>query len=87
MKIDGQEENLSDRVGDLWITAPVTEGNHEIELTFTPPGLKLGIIITILSILLLAALQVFYGARQKRRQQESAAPEVDETSDDVVDIS
>ena len=86
MKMDGQKQKLSDRVGDLWITVPVSEGSHDIELTFTPPGLRLGIIITILSILLLAALQIFYGIQQKRRQQVSAAPEVDETSDDVVDI-
>lgn len=45
LKIDGNTSSF-DRTADLFMSAPVSEGNHTYELTFVPKNLGAGIIIS-----------------------------------------
>ncbi len=58
MKVDGQRYKINDLIGDVFISVPLQEGIHEIELKFRPPGLIEGIIISCFAALVLAALQL-----------------------------
>ena len=58
LKIDG-EETAFNMTADLFMSAPVTEGSHEYELTFSPRKLSTGIYISCGAIVLLAVLIVF----------------------------
>ncbi|MDO4868734.1 MAG: YfhO family protein [Bacillota bacterium] len=66
LTVDGQERSTSNKIGDLWMSTSLTAGHHDIELKFTPPGIRLGFIISILAILALAAICV----RRARRPQD-----------------
>lgn len=47
VKVDGQETNI--QRGDLGFLAfAVTQGEHDLELSFTAPGLKAGILVSII---------------------------------------
>ena len=87
LKVDGKGRTISEQIGDVWITTDLTRGSHEIELVFLPPGLKAGILISIVSILLLAALELLFRRRRARIDAaDSAAPEEDEPLNDVFDL-
>ena len=47
LQIDGSNTPLS-KSGEIFMTAPVSGGIHTIDLTFHPPGLTAGIIISVL---------------------------------------
>ncbi len=63
LKVDGKNKKIQELTGGVFISVPLEEGDHDISLTFTPPGLLAGIAVTIISILLLAAFQII----RKRR--------------------
>ena len=46
-----------DLFADCMISIPLTEGDNIIEMAYTPPGMKQGILLTIISILVLSALE------------------------------
>ncbi len=77
MKVDGVEREIHDLVGGVFISASLGEGVHDIELSFRPPGITAGLIITCLSILLLAALTLMrkYGIRRLNARLISAPRE------------
>ena len=53
-QVDGVKADLM-RVNDMFLGIPLTAGHHEIELTYRPPGLLAGLIITLLTSLTWAA--------------------------------
>ncbi|MCR5034951.1 MAG: YfhO family protein [Clostridia bacterium] len=55
MKIDGRKTEITELTGDCWISAGLSAGTHEIELSFRPKGFMNGLLITIASILVLIA--------------------------------
>lgn len=63
LEIDGVKKDIHELTGGVFISMPLDEGKHHISLTFRPPGLMVGIIITIVSILILVAAQLI----RKRR--------------------
>ena len=63
LKVDGEEREIQELAGGVFISAALDGGKHEIELSFRPPGLIAGLIITIASVLLLVLLT----AARKRR--------------------
>lgn len=67
LKVDGVHKEINELTGNVWISVPLQEGQHEISLTFRPPGLLAGLIITIASILLLVLTQII----RKRRMAAS----------------
>lgn len=72
LKMDGVRKEISELTGNVFISVPLQEGKHEISLTFRPPGLLAGLIITIVSILLLALLQTI----RKRKMFSTEMPEI-----------
>lgn len=88
MKVDGKEKEITDLVGDVWISTPLDAGTHEIELHFRPAGFICGLLVSVLSILLLAGIAIF-GDRIKAAfiaRRRSDAPEDEEPVNDISDI-
>lgn len=63
LKVDGKSKAIQELTGGVFISVPMDEGLHEIELAFRPPGLFAGLGITVLAILLLSVIQ--YISRKK----------------------
>ena len=55
MKVDGHKREISELTGGVFISAALDSGIHEVELSFRPPGIVAGLIITLCSILILTA--------------------------------
>lgn len=53
LKVDGETREITELLGGSWITAGLSEGLHEIELKFRPPGLLAGLAVSVLSCILL----------------------------------
>lgn len=64
LKVDGQEQEIQELTGGVFISVALDEGIHEIELSFRPPGLIAGLVITAASILLLILLTRLRGLRK-----------------------
>ena len=73
LKVDGETREINDLTGGVWISAGLEKGTHEIELTFRPPGIIAGLIITLLSILVLIFATVLQGALQRRKCQQEGS--------------
>ena len=58
LTVDGQERTIRELTGGVFISVPIEEGNHEITLEFRPPGITVGLCLTVASILLLAVLEL-----------------------------
>ena len=54
---------------DALIGIPLEAGEHEIEMTFFPQGLKIGIIISVSSIIAIIAISMI-GSRPVKRSEE-----------------
>lgn len=52
---------------DTLITIDLTEGEHKIELKFSPPGLLVGIIISIISVLIFTFLCIYTSKKQSAK--------------------
>lgn len=50
LKIDGQTRKINEQTGGCFISTSLSEGTHEVELTYKSPGLAVGLLITLLSI-------------------------------------
>lgn len=55
LKVDGERREISELTGGVFISVPLDEGQHEISLTFRPPGLFAGMAVTALCIVALVA--------------------------------
>ena len=69
MKIDGQETSIAELTGDVWISAQLEPGTHEIELRFRPAGFIKGLILTIESIIILIVATLLPAVLRRRRSQ------------------
>jgi len=54
-KVNGEIRTLKD-FGGLFMLLPIDQGENRVELSFSPPGLKAGILITIITLILVIAL-------------------------------
>jgi len=63
LKVDGKRTQIDELTGGVFISTALDEGTHEIELTFRPPGIVKGGLISLVSILLL----IFFTMMRKRR--------------------
>ena len=54
-KVNGEKRRLKD-FGGLFMLLPIDQGENRVELSFSPPGLKAGLLITILTLILTLAL-------------------------------
>ena len=83
--VDGKQRKTDNLIANAMISVPLSEGTHEIEMEFMPQGFIAGLIMTILGILLLAAVTIW--GESVRQRIRSAAPEVDESGDDGIDLT
>ena len=83
--VDGKKQKKENLIAGAMFSIPLSEGTHEIEMKFMPQGFIAGLILTILGILVLAAVTI-WGGRIKQRIT-SSAPELDEPGDDGIDLT
>ena len=70
LKVDGKERKIDDLTGNVWISTGLDKGTHDIELTFRPPGIIAGFIVTLLSILILILASALRGVLLRRKCQK-----------------
>ena len=76
--LDGQRAEIYKGLG-TFISFYISSGTHEIEMYYEPKGLKAGILISSLSVLIFAAYALI-GLRKRRKKQGSAEKREDEES-------
>lgn len=67
VKVDGNEVKKI-KIGDALIGVPLDEGEHEIEFTYEPQGLRIGIaisVITLLIFILISVLKLIFSKRNR----------------------
>ncbi len=81
--VDGKQVEITP-VGETFVAFEMSEGEHTIELKFTPPGLKAGICLSIAGIILFVILAVYRKLRPEK--EENICEEVAENGD-IEEIS
>ena len=69
LKVDGHTREIDELIGGAWISTSLSAGEHQIELSFRPPGLIAGLLITLASIGLLIAAEWWWRRRMLRKLQ------------------
>lgn len=82
LKVNGVRKEISELTGNVWISVPLQEGRHEISLTFRPPGILAGLIITVVSALILALTQIMRKRRVSASEDASFSIELPEIPED-----
>lgn len=75
LKIDGHTREINELIGGAWISTSLSAGEHQIELSFRPPGLIAGLLITLASIGLLIAAE-WWRRRRMLRKLQSVLPAI-----------
>lgn len=78
--VDGKETEITP-VSDTFIAFEISQGEHEIELKFTTPGLYAGAVITCVGIAVFAVLCVVSSKIRRKKAQEAVCEEA-HTSDE-----
>ena len=63
--VDGKSSQVG---GTTWIEVDIPNGEHQVELQYTPPGFKLGLILAILALLKLVIESVLPILRSSKTQ-------------------
>ena len=79
LKVDGRTREINELVGGAWISTSLPAGEHQIELTFRPPGLIAGLLITLACIGLLIAAEWW-------RRRRLTSPTLDESPEELWDL-
>ncbi|MED0960277.1 YfhO family protein [Bacillus paramycoides] len=66
IKVDGKETEFT-KANSAFIGVPITKGSHVIEMTYVTPYFKLGMIISIISLIICVALLVFTNPNGRRK--------------------
>ena len=74
LKVDGHTREINELIGGAWISTSLSAGEHQIELSFRPPGLIAGLLITLASIGLLIAAEWWRRRRMLRKLQSAKQP-------------
>lgn len=75
LKVDGHTREINELIGGAWISTSLSAGEHQIELSFRPPGLIAGLLITLASIGLLIAAE-WWRRRRMLRKLQSMLPAI-----------
>lgn len=90
--VDGRV-TAGQKVMDAFLGVYLTDGPHEITMEYTPPGLNRGLLISAVSVLLIAAVWIAgnYGnhrgstkAAGRRKREEQEAEEDEESEDELT---
>lgn len=94
-KVDGKEVEVLP-FKDAFVSIPISAGTHTIELSYTPYGYSIGILISLLSLSIFVMICIFKAAKYRKKeekqvemmeeeeeiiQQEEIEQEMDETTD------
>lgn len=82
LKVDGHTREINELIGGAWISTSLSAGEHQIELSFRPPGLIAGLLITLASIGLLIAAE-WWRRRRMLRKLQSVLPAIFADMEDV----
>ncbi|MFQ8601647.1 MAG: YfhO family protein [Anaerovoracaceae bacterium] len=66
LKVDGREREINELIGGSFISASLSEGSHQIELYFRPPGFILGVVSSAAGATILVFAEIFRRRRQDR---------------------
>lgn len=66
--VDGEKTELY-RTNTMYMGLPLEKGNHTIRLVYTSPGMKIGIIISGISILLFVLLFIVWLRKRNKKQR------------------
>ncbi len=66
LKVDGREREINELIGGSFISASLSEGSHQIELYFRPPGFVLGVVSSAAGATILVFAEIFRRRRQDR---------------------
>lgn len=75
LKVDGHTREINELIGGAWISTSLSAGEHQIELSFRPPGLIAGLLITLASIGLLIVAE-WWRRRRMLRKLQSVLPAI-----------
>lgn len=75
LKVDGRTREINELIGGAWISTSLSAGEHQIELSFRPPGLIAGLLITLASIGFLIAAE-WWRRRRMLRKLQSVLPAI-----------
>lgn len=75
LKVDGYTREINELIGGAWMSTSLSAGEHQIELSFRPPGLIAGLLITLASIGLLIAAE-WWRRRRMLRKLQSVLPAI-----------
>lgn len=70
--VDGEEAEITE-LYDALIGVKLTAGTHTIEMKYFPPGLKTGIILTILGVFAIVIIGVYENKRKAQKETVPAA--------------
>lgn len=82
LKVDGHTREINELIGGAWMSTSLSAGEHQIELSFRPPGLIAGLLITLASIGLLIAAE-WWRRRRMLRKLQSVLPAIFADMEDV----
>lgn len=75
LKVDAHTREINELIGGAWISTSLSAGEHQIELSFRPPGLIAGLLITLTGIGLLIAAE-WWRRRCMLRKLQSVLPAI-----------
>ena len=67
--VDGQKTEVLP-YQDAFLSVPVSSGAHTVELKFTPPGWKIGLVASAAGVLLFAAVSIVMLQKKKESSEE-----------------
>lgn len=71
LSIDGNSQEITELVGNCFMAIHLDQGPHEIELSFRPPGIIAGLLMSMTATALLVICEVLRRGRQNRRSGKS----------------
>ena len=67
--VDGQKTEVLP-YQDAFLSVPVSSGAHTVELKFTPPGWKIGLVASAAGVLLFAAVSIVMLQKKKESSEK-----------------
>ena len=70
--VDGKATK-TEKIGDAFLAVPLSEGEHEVELGFTPDGFSIGWKISLICMIIFAGICAMTPRIRRKRQEKEEA--------------